>query len=247
MSNYNDAKERCKREVISSLNNPIYAKPLEKICEVLGPACECIIIGGFLRDTFLYPLQQRRVLPRDIDIVILSGSISAINKSFLPGRLSSTPLGGIRWWPEHQSIPIDIWELKKTIFFKELGIEATIENLLDGLPFNVERAAFSTRDHLLIDQGAVAASSQNIMEYDSRWIQAARVPAIAAHAVSIAKHTGLDMGQSVIDLIHSVNWTSNYDMACSFLRENGHQERALKEIFDYISSITKGDPHVIPK
>jgi hypothetical protein len=164
----------------------------------------------------------------------------------LSGSLSRTPLGGYRWHPYSSTLFIDFWELQHSVLFAEHDIPHTIENLLDGFPLNVERAAFNIRDQTLIERGAVRAISSNIIEHNPRWVQTAWLHINAARAVSIAQHTGLTLGQSVINLIRQVDWSIHSDAAREFFRANGHSDAHAREILATVKQLAHGGNNVFP-
>lgn len=140
--------------------------PLTELLQRFSPATKAFLVGGFLRDLLRFETNGVATRPKDIDLIVDTGELAATVTS-LPGYLSGTPLGGYRWKPKGAPFWLDIWQLRDTIWIKELHLPVTIESFLEGVDLNIDRVALELRSAEFFDGKCREALAGRTIEIDS--------------------------------------------------------------------------------
>ncbi len=176
--------------------------------------------GGFLRDTLSkYYGYEEEFNGHDVDLVVDGHLDPKIMRELIPGRYEKTVLGGYRVFPnQDKTFYLDIWSIHESYVVKELLFHPIIENIALGAVFNVNRLLFDLLNLNLMDFGALAGIQTRELRYMP--VVEYLKPIQAVRALLIQKRHQYIFHQSVIDLIHSVNFTKNRTIVVEYLEGN---------------------------
>jgi hypothetical protein len=108
----------------------------------------CVVIGGWARDIIV----GRK--PHDVDLVVVGADTNTLER-MLPATSRRTALGGFSF--EYEGIEIDLWSLEDTHLIRHLGLQPSLQTLMQVIDFNVNAILFTpaqfARKPRLLDGG----------------------------------------------------------------------------------------------
>lgn len=139
---------------------------LMSLVEVLEPSAQIFVVGGFFRDCVRECQEDKRIVPKDLDVVVDTERLShALYK--IGARVTTTPLGGYRWQPNGVGAWMDIWQLKDTMWLRnETGV-LSIREYLAGVDLNIDRIAFDFQGNVVYDDGCLAGLASRTIDLDA--------------------------------------------------------------------------------
>lgn len=104
------------------------------ISQLRRSGMHCVVIGGWARDTIV----GRK--PHDVDLVVVGADTNAL-EGMLPTASRRTALGGFSF--ECEGIEIDLWSLQDTHLIRHLGVQPSLQTLMQVIDFNVNAILFT--------------------------------------------------------------------------------------------------------
>lgn len=127
------------------------------LLEKVGPFC---LFGGAARDIALH---GRKAFPRDLDLVVKTGSRAKLRHTILPFGASLNAFQGFVM--KHRETDFDIWRLEDTWGINKLKIERpTFEDLLKTSVFNIEAILIEFPSLKVYDGGFREGFEQRMLE-----------------------------------------------------------------------------------
>lgn len=202
--------------------------PLSQLLQRFPPPANAYLVGGFLRDMLRFEINGVATSPKDIDLIIDTGEL-ATTLADLPGYLSGTPLGGYRWKPKGAAFWLDIWQLKDTIWIKELQLPVSIGSFLEGVDLNIDRVALELHSAELFDGECRKALAGRTIEIDAR----VRVEELTydeyARALVASYKTGFGLADGLRESILNADRSRLRRRAFERLRADDYGEEDIRE------------------
>lgn len=186
------------------------------------------VVGGAIRDFF----SQSR--PSDLDIAL--DGITSRELSEVPGLVSVafTPdsIGG---HVVRDGINLDMWPLRESYGFKELGLPATIEGLLMRCPLDLDMIALELKSATMYDSGAMNAMRCRRIAY--RPTKPFMVEMQAARLILYQHKTGYELDETTQDHIKNVSRSLSEETEDMIAREVG---KKYPELVQYVIERIRG-------
>lgn len=190
------------------------------------------LIGGALRDRLLE-------MPtfKDLDFVVDVPS-SDFELAHLPEARRNF-FGGLTFRLRDSSV--DVWPLCETYHIKTFGLDPTLDNLLAGAPFNLDKVAFEIKTQRLFEQGFLDGLRERKIVYAP--LRSYLEPVQAARCILLRRKTGFSLDASALRLLAQVAvLLQESDQAAVqihefLLRADGIEDRAIRrDVIDEIIS-----------
>lgn len=179
-----------------------------------------LVVGGFVRDILRGP----EIEPRDIDIVLGHTEPGALYQ--LPGARRNF-FGGITL--AYQCYSVDVWPLEDTFHIREFQLPSTVDGLLDGAPFNLDKIAFDLRTNHLYDDGCLMGLANKTIIYCPARPYLEHIQ--AARAILLRRKTKFAVDDSVADLL------------CRAANALRNSESMVSEVCDYLFRLKQFENH----
>jgi hypothetical protein len=179
-----------------------------------------LVVGGFVRDI----LRGTEIEPRDIDIVLGRTEPRALYQ--LPGARRNF-FGGVTF--TYQGYSVDAWPIEDTFHIREFRLPLTVDGLLDGAPFNLDKIAFDLHTNHLYDGGCLMGIANKTISYCPAQPYLEHIQ--AARAILLHRKTKFAVDESVADLLCR---------AASALRNS---KSMVSEVCDYLFRLKQFENH----
>lgn len=219
--------ERLLEKAWDRLREYSVAQPLSEFLQRFPPATKVYLVGGFLRDLVQADTSGSAAPPKDIDLIIDTDALEAVLKG-TPGYRSGTPLGGTRWKPKATAIWLDIWQLRDTVWIKELDLPVTIDSFLDGVDLNIDRIALELHTGEFFERNAREALASHTIEIDSRVRLQELMYDEYARALMASYKTGFGLAESLSKRIQSVDRAQLQRRAFERLRADDYADEDIR-------------------
>jgi hypothetical protein len=136
-----------------------------------------------------------------IDTNTLASTLQA-----MPGTISRTSLGGFRWKTPEAEIPLDLWQLKDTVWIRERGLAPTITSFLAGVDLDIDRIAIGLHDGAVFGDDCYRAILEKRISLDAVY----HLEALATDEYARALMARYKTGYALSDDLHVSIFRTDY-------------------------------------
>lgn len=189
------------------------------------------VVGGFVRDALVAGYLDRPFQPHDLDIVVTSAAAQGVVER-LVRSWTRTPTGGYRFALEQCAI--DLWSIRDTYYFDELGVQPSLENLLLGAPFNLDSALYDPRESTLWDGGCVSGVLEGVIVYCPTWAIEDMAHVFCAKAALLQMKTDFRFDKSVQTLMDGRPWAGREEELLAHVIDSGYAMATAEAVLEHL-------------
>lgn len=169
------------------------------------PARSCLfLVGGYLRRCVRARLEGIVETLGDLDVIVDTMIPLNLSSRALSGPVSKNYFGGYRWHPQGPFRSVDIWRLQDHYSIRRFCCDPTIEEVINGMPLNIDRAVIDIESGEVIDGGMIQAIREKRIRFDAPYRYLDHIQ--AARAFIMQRKTAYKLDESVALLFRSRAW-----------------------------------------
>lgn len=173
--------------------DPLVRDAVFSVSSAFPGARGVFLVGGAIRDKLL-----DQVTFKDLDFVV-DVQASDFHLARLPDARRNF-FGGLTF--KLRDCGVDVWPLCDTYHIKNFGLNPTVDNLLAGAPFNLDRIAFEVRTRCLFELGFFDGLRERKIVYAPP--RSYLEPVQAARCILLRRKTGFSLDGSAVELLARV-------------------------------------------
>lgn len=172
--------------------------------EALPAKSRLFLVGGYLRRCVRARLEGTIETLGDLDVIVDAPIPLLLSSGALSAPVSTNYFGGYRWHPPGPFRYVDIWRLQDHYSIRRFCCDPTIEEVIHGMPLNIDRAVIDIDSNEVIDAGMIQAVSEKRIRFDACYRYLDHIQ--AARALIIQRKTAYELDESVASLFRSREW-----------------------------------------
>jgi hypothetical protein len=194
---------KCER-ILKEIERFLCAEPLHShllaLRENLPDETGLYLAGGAVRNLVIGLLHGNPPPIEDVDLFLSDPPPNFEARRLLPaGRLRFTDLGGVRWEPKGDGLPLDICLLPQFVIIKKYSLQPNLNTLLNTIDFTMNALAYDMRRQVLHCKNAVEDIGRRLLAFNTRLFYTRTA---TAYRVLLLRHkTRFHLSEAVFDFI----------------------------------------------